>query len=293
MYILKLYFVKVLKRLKIIKYFNFYLSKKINGFKVKIPFINGMGISNYIIESDWLDSLIIQFTKNEDHAFIDVGTNIGQTTIRLKTLRPGMKYIGFEPNSACSSYTLQLIKANNFQNCSVYNCALTSSIQTLVLEKTMLDDLRASVVSPLRPGYFKNKENILAIDYDSIFNNQRISFIKIDVEGAELEVILGMKQSIANYQPLIVCEVLDCHHSSTFDYTQSRATELSRLLSSMNYSIIRFGTTREKHKITFFEKIDNIKIEQWTPKSLDLNDYLFYPTIKEQEVLAVLLKICN
>lgn len=283
-----IYFIKALKRLKLIKYFNFHLYKTINSQKVKIPFINDMGISNFVIESDWLDFVIKRFTNNDDTTFVDVGVNIGQTTIRVKTLRPGIRYIGFEPNPACISYTKQLIKANNFQNCRLFNCALSSSIKFQVLGKNLKDDLRASIVSLLRPGFFEDEENVISIDYDSFHINEKISVIKIDVEGAELEVITGMKLSIMKYQPIIVCEVLDSHHPSTFEFAQSRATKLSKLIFSMEYSMIHLKTSREMHKVISYQKTDTIQIKQWTPKSLELNDYIFYPTTMGYKIDAYL-----
>lgn len=289
MYNFKVYIIKALKRLKLIKYFNFHLNKTINNQKVKIPFINEMGISNFVIESDWLDFLINKFINNDDNTFVDVGANIGQTTIRVKTLRPDIKYIGFEQNSTCISYIKQLIKANNFQNCTIFNCALSSSTKFQVLGKTLKDDLRASIVSLLRPGFFEDEEYVFSINYDSLHHNERISFIKIDVEGAELEVITGMKLSIMKYQPIIVCEVLDSHHPSEYEFAQSRATELTKLILSMEYSMIRLKTSREIHKVISFQKIDTIQINQWTPKSMELNDYLFYPTRMGYKIDELLL----
>lgn len=288
-----LIFIKVLRRLKLIQYINFNLCKTINGINVRIPFIKGMGMTNFINEHDWLDSLIEQFSKDDGSAFIDVGVNIGQTTIRVKTVLPEYKYLGFEPNSACNFYVKQLISANNFRNCSVFNCALFSSFKILVLEKTLIDDVRASIVPSLRPDFFEEKENVMAVDYDTFFFDQSISLIKIDVEGAEFEVIEGMKRSIIKYQPCIICEVLDSHYSSPHDFSQSRAKELTKLLFSMKYSIIRLETSREKHKVISFYKIDEIKIDQWTPKSLDLNDYLFYPSDREVQIFSKLTYICE
>lgn len=290
---IKLILIKILKRFKIIKYFNFYLCKTINNVKVKIPFINGMGLSNFFVETDWLDALITRFIKTDNFVFIDAGTNVGQTLLRIKTLRPSIKYIGFEPNSACISYIRQLINTNNFKNCNIYNCALSSQINFVELEKTLMDDVRASIISSLRPGVFPIKENVITIDYDSFFGDQDVSFIKIDVEGAELEVIEGIKQSIIKHKPIIVCEVLDSHNSSVKDFVQSRATELSRLLQSINYSIIQLETCNKSHRIISFKKIYNIQIGHWTTRSLELNDYLFYPILIEQDVMAILSNICT
>lgn len=289
---IKLFLLKILKRLKIIKYFNFQLSNTLNKVELKIPFINGIGLSNFVLKTDWLDSLINQMIKTDNFAFIDVGANIGQTLLRVKTLRPKIKYIGFEPNSDCISYIKQLIISNSLLNCNIYNCALFSKINFCVLEKSRIDDVRASIITSFRPDFFLFKDNVIAIDYDSFFLDQNASIIKIDAEGSELDVISGMKKSIIKYQPIIVCEVLDSHHPSVFNFVQSRATVLSNMLIALNYSIIQLETCIKEHRITSFKKINTIQIEQWTTKSLELNDYLFYPILIEQKVLANLSEIC-
>lgn len=288
---LKIFIVIILRKTGLLNWVNFNLSKKINGLKVRIPFMHGMGINNYLLEEDWLDSLIDQLLVSGNDVFVDVGVNIGQTTIRFKTLRPDMKYVGFEPNSNCAFYAQQLIKVNEFKNCVVHNIALSTANQILILEKRSLDDSRATVLPSFGFGLFKDKEYVTSTNYDSLYINQKISFVKIDVEFAELDVIIGMQQSILKYQPVIVCEVLDSDHPSEIEIIQSRATELSNLLKSLNYSIIKLETSRLKNKIIDFSKINTIKIVQWTHRSLDLNDYLFYPTKREQEVMSVLLKI--
>jgi FkbM family methyltransferase len=288
-----LYLIKILKRLHLLGHFNFVITRAINGVKVKIPFINGIGLQNLILNADWLDALILAFIHDDNSIFIDVGVNIGQTLLRVKTIKPKIKYIGFEPNSTCSSYSQHLIKINSFSDCTIQNCALFNNTGILILEKTWIDDARASVIFPLRPNYFTDKENVIALDYDTFYLNKIISFVKIDVEGAELDVLLGMKKSLIKYQPIIVCEVLDSHDPSVFDFTQARALQLSEFLKSLNYSIIQLETRKSKYSIISFNKLDSIVIRQWTFKSCDFNDYIFCPTSKEQEVLINLSRICN
>lgn len=288
------YFLKLLRRLNLLCVFNFNLSKTVNGVIFKIPFIRGIGINNYVINSDWLDSIILKFIKNDPNdTFIDVGTNIGQTLIKARSLKPNISYIGFEPNPICYAYLKELIKVNKFHNIRILNCALSFSAQVLKLEKILPDDVRASIISHLRPGFSKDEDLVVTIDYDTWFLNEHISFIKIDVEGSEMEVLRGMKQSITKHQPIIVCEVLDIHHPSVAEYAQARATELTRFLSSLNYGIIRFRTCSTNHKIRYIEKIDTISLVQWTQNSLYMNDYLFYPYSREEEIMENLISICS
>lgn len=283
---LKLIFVKVLKKIKLVDKFNFCLSKKLNGQKIKIPFANGIGLTNFLVENDWLDSLIQSFVKKEDGAFVDVGVNIGQTLLRVKTFSSEINYIGFEPNSTCVAYSQELVKINQFKDCIIQNCALSTNVQNLVLEKTLSVDPRASVISELRPTYFTDYENVLALDYQSFYLDKKISFVKIDVEGGEYEVLVGMKEALIKYRPVITCEVLDSHSSEQLDFTQNRASKLCTFLKSIDYAIIQLNTNEKG--IIGFSKIDLIKITQWTPKSYALNDYLFYPIEKDDSVIEKL-----
>ena len=133
MYIIKLYFLKILKKLNLLLMFNFSLTIRFNNSKIKIPFINGSGLTNFVLKRDWLDSMIELFVKNDDVTFIDVGVNIGQTLIRVKTAYPAANYLGFEPNSTCTSYAQQLIKTNKFSNCVIQNCRANASKKILNL----------------------------------------------------------------------------------------------------------------------------------------------------------------
>lgn len=127
------------------------------------------------------------------------------------------------------------------------------------------------------------------MDYQSIYLDKTVSFIKIDVEFAEYEVLKGMEKAIEKHQPIITCEVLDSHNLEVLDLTQKRATKLCEMLKSWNYSIIRLQT--EASNIVNYEKIEMIKIIQWSSESFAYNDYLFYPTNEEKSVIEKLRMI--
>ena len=286
----KIYFLKLLKKLKLSKYFNFTFLKTVNNIKVKVPIWGNIGLVNMVLDRDWLDLLIEKFAiSNNDktlYTFVDVGVNIGQTLLRLKTIDPEVKYLGFEPNSICTSYAQKLIRANKFRNCIIQNVALSTKVDILVLEKTGNADPRASLISELRPNCFSEKENVLALDYDSFYLDEKITFVKVDVEGAEYDVLKGMGKAIIKHQPIITCEVLDSHNAETLKFTQERATQLCEMLKSWNYNVIRLHTASST--ITGFNKVDSISIVQWTQESYNFNDYLFYPISQENMVIEKL-----
>ena len=292
---LSVYFLKTLKKLKLWKYFNFTCSKNLNNVKVKIPIVGEIGLTNMVLTKNWLDLLIEKFTIHSNDetlcTFVDVGANVGQTLLRLKTIFPEVNYLGFEPNSTCVSYTQKLIRANNFKNCVIQNVALSTKIDILALEKTLETDSRASLISDLRPGFLLEKESVFALDYSSFYLDEKISFVKIDVEGGEYEVLKGMEKAIVKHQPIITCEILDSHNDETFKFTQERATKVCEMIKLWNYNIIRLHTTHST--ISNFERIDSIDIVQYTSKSSALNDYLFYPAVVEDFVVENLKTIIN
>lgn len=287
---IKIYFLKSLKKLKLLAFFNLIFSKKLHRINVKIPILGGIGLDNMVLKKEWLDLLIEEFSSSQSSkTFVDVGANIGQTMLRLKSIYPESDYLGFEPNSTCASYVQKLIKTNRFKNCAIHNVGLSTKIDILQLEKDNDTDSRASVVSNFRPNYFSEKESVLVLDYQSFYLDKVLDFIKIDVEGAEFEVLKGMEKAIQKHRPVITCEVLDSHSDSVFDFAQERATQLCAMLHSWNYNIIHLQT--ESSTIANFEKMETIKLIQWTQKSLSLNDYLFYPAEIEDEVVKKLKKI--
>jgi FkbM family methyltransferase len=281
---LKIYYVKILKKLGLLVKFNFLLKRTFNEAKIVIPFIHGIGLTNLILEGDWIDLLIQSFVSNDNKTFVDVGVNKGQTLLRLKTKYSEVKYIGFEPNSTCVSYALKLIKLNNYKSCTIYNVALSSNVENLVLEKNEDEDPRASLISELRPNFFSDKLNVFAIDYQSFFIEEEISFVKIDVEGAEYEVLKGMEKAIVRYRPVIVCEVLDSYSGEVLDFTQKKASRVCKFLESLDYGIIQLQKNSNNGKISNFQKLENIRVKQWTKESYFFNDYLFYPKNQEKVV---------
>ena len=70
------------------------------------------------------------------------------------------------------------------------------------------------------PSRFTNKK--LAINLDSL-NLNKVSLIKIDVEGHELEVLTGAKNLISTYKPVIILEA------------STNETEIHNFLTNQGY----------------------------------------------------------
>ena len=281
---------KILKKANILKNISLVVPIRHNKLKIKIPIIKGTGYPNIFITYDSLSIIYNGFCKNEKSCFIDIGANTGQSLLKIKSINKNIHYIGFEPNKICFEYLQNLVKINNFTDCHLENSALSDRKQQVLLGKNEATDSSASIIENLRPDYFKDSDLINCISYDELKLNDKISFVKIDVEGAELEVLIGMEDAIKRFKPVILCEILDSFSEEVLDFTQSRADKLCKLLNSYGYAIIQIF--QDGKKIKSYKQVETIKIQQWTLESYNLNDYLFYHKSNHEIVDNTLKKMC-
>lgn len=270
------------------RHVNFTGSVKRNNMRFKIPVINNIGLANFAgSEDDWFLQLVKSINLPEGSSFIDVGVNVGQSLIAFRSCRNN-PYYGFEPSPHCAFYINKLIKANRLQNIHLLPVGLSSATAVLKFYCKAAADSSATTVGELRPGHYSEEDvsyvPVFPFDELDLGEINDISFIKIDVEGAELEVLTGFKETLQKYNPVIACEVLDCHSAATnLSVLQERAGKLVELIKSLNYSIYRIRPEKGLN----FDKIEEIILKQYDSQSQYLNDYLFLPSTRKIEELLM------
>lgn len=270
---------KALKLKELSSHFNFTSTIHLNGKKYRIPILRNMGLLNLSVKKDWFTDLLVDLKLPKNASFIDIGVNVGQTLLTFRSCYDN-PYWGFEPNPNCVYYLSALIKANNFRSVNIIPVGLSGESQIARFFLKNDADSAGTIVQELRPDYYDSKNvsyvPLYAFDTLKLPEIGTIGLIKIDVEGAELDVLTGLKETLKKQKPPVICEVLDCHSRSSEASMQARADKLGSLMREIGYSIYRI---RHEGKITY-EKIDAIKLKLWTPESFDLNDYLFLPVEK-------------
>ncbi|QIP13905.1 FkbM family methyltransferase [Spirosoma aureum] len=284
---------RLLKKLNLLNYLNVARSISFSGHKLAIPVINSLGYPNLFLKPNWLYSIINELFDTDNEGFVDVGANIGQTLIAVKTAKHQIHYVGFEPSISCCYYLKKLIRINGFADCQIYNFALSDELKETYLETNGEADPTGSIVSALRPSFFKQRESIFSIDHDRLHLDQKITCVKIDVEGGELETLLGMQNLIRRDRPYILCEILDSFSDDVLAFTQERADRVCDTLKKHDYSIIQIVQNEATGQIISFNEIDGINICQWRKESLQLNDYIFYPVEKRKGVIEILARLSH
>jgi len=136
--------------------------------------------------------------------FCDIGAHIGSYTVRYaKFVRT---IIAFEPNPLALTYLKRNLVMNGLNNVKLYPIALSDSIGKLKLY--LHEELGWSTI--LRGKRKRGCLEVKTVKLDSILqelDSDRI-LIKIDVEGAEPEVLMGSINILSVKRPIIICEIL-------------------------------------------------------------------------------------
>ena len=136
---------------------------------------------------------------NTFNTYIDVGASIGDTSVPF--ISTFTNIICFEPNP--NSYK----KLLDFNELTCYNTALSDSEEevNLIIPHQTNDPEHGSIAEE-RNSKWKGEQFVVHTKTLDSYKFKDVSFIKIDVEQAELKVVTGAKETIKKYKPVILFE---------------------------------------------------------------------------------------
>lgn len=281
---------------KIRKIFNINVRLEIEGKTLVTPLIDGKALDAYWWHS-WKTDAIKTLCRNDDGFFVDIGANVGQTLFDHFLAQTATNYIGFEPNAHCIDYLNEIIEANALTNYKILPVGLgnETSILPLYYRTGFSEDSAASLIGDLRPQWDLTSRYIACYKFDDIcrsLNIQKIGLIKIDVEGFELEVLKGMRQTLENLRPIVLCEVLFADQGSSLTTTALRNEGIAELLDSLDYKILQLYKSLPDEKfILDVKKIEVFSNEFLTADNVHLYDYVFVPSSEEKRVTDLLINL--
>jgi len=151
--------------------------------------------------------------------FIDIGANIGAYAIPVAKAFPNIQVHAYEPHPGALGRFKRNAALNNPHNLTVFNIGIAAQSGKLTFHGFDIKDYGIS--SFMAPKNSENKQyDIFPVDVkslDEIYKetDQRISLIKIDVQGYEIEVLKGAQNLIAGQRPYIFLEHEDINFSPT------------------------------------------------------------------------------
>lgn len=130
---------------------------------------------------------------------IDCGANIGLSVLYFKNLYPGTIVFAFEPDPANFALLEQNVAKNNLSNVSCRQEAVWIANETLSFAS---DGTQASQIT--KDGQQKNAVQVAAIRLADVLKDNKVDFLKIDIEGAELDVLQDCEPYLQNVENLFV-----------------------------------------------------------------------------------------
>jgi FkbM family methyltransferase len=229
-----------------------------------------------------LDGVLRSILQCREGTFLDVGANLGQTMFKILALDSRRQYVGFEPQVACCFMIQRFLDENRLTNFTILPVGLSNSdrFKTILSGQTDYGAI-ASVVDGFRPDSFYSSRRYVCLrkgdDVVSEVGVNSVCAIKVDVEGAELEVFEGLLNTIKRTMPFLIFEVLNHFlvvtasklSDETLRFRQLRIEKLENLLRQRGYEIFNILPGNELNNIG--------KIMAVVSDDLSLTNYLAAP----------------
>ena len=191
-----------------------------------------LGLGTYEVP---IQNIFAQHLKAGD-VFYDIGANVGFFSIvAAKLVGDTGKVYAFEPGEENAKAVRHNAQLNDFNRIEVIEKAVshTSGSGQLLLAKYSGGHALATADAP--PD-LAGQVTIDLVSIDDLIASKQIeppNFVKVDVEGAELDVLKGMIQTIKTYQPTVIYEVDDGDRAAY----ERKYQELADFFESLNYRV--------------------------------------------------------
>jgi FkbM family methyltransferase len=220
------------------------------GYEFRLPAADLSLVPHLLEHRSWEPHITryLRLNLTSDDIFVDVGANLGFFSVLCAPLVS--RVIAFEPVSLSHRYCKANIALNRLTNVDLFQCGLWSE-DTIVNIKADPSSLMAASIS--RDGSTFDVESIRCVSLDSLIASGEasipsIAIIKMDIEGAELSALEGMKVSLEKFRPKIVME-LNRPALARFDTT---VADIWKFFETRSYRLLAFN---------HWEEIDPVPVE--------------------------------
>ena len=198
-----------------------------------------------------IDDLIIDlefFFNGKKIVYVDVGAYVGDVFFKIKKSIKKFDICEahlFEPNP--DSYAKLTKKVNKLNNCIVhtYNLAIGESNEDhhFVPARSMTKMLSKDVLPDVGPNDVFTAHCVTLDSQSAIFTDGNINLLKIDVEGKEMEVLLGACQLLKSQRVDILYIEVGFNRSGT---QQTYFVKIDEFLQKFGYRVLRIYEQKEE-----------------------------------------------
>jgi FkbM family methyltransferase len=190
-----------------------------------------------------LTRFLIKNTK-EKGVFFDIGANIGYYSLLVSNIASGVKIFSFEPDP----FNIRLLISNKEANIDIIQKAVgrengNADFYVSTKANSGISTLKLKNRDLLEKRNFK-KMNVKLVTMDTFCKETRRvpNLIKIDVEGAEEDVLKGGSRTLKEADPTIIMEVW----CTPFTENYRNALKILKKAGFKCFSIEEEGTLKER-----------------------------------------------
>jgi FkbM family methyltransferase len=174
-------------------------------------------------------------------AFIDVGAHIGYYSLKAaRQVGESGRVIAIEPNPLTVEQLRENVRASGASEVAVQEIACSDRESVLELFASPRNFTGKSSLSRANAAGWPAvgtpvPYRVRARPLDAVsaeMNLKRVDVIKVDVEGAELLVLKGARETLARFRPVLVVEIID----SQLKQMGTSAAELAQFLTGAGYA---------------------------------------------------------
>ncbi len=170
----------------------------------------------------------------------DIGANVGFfALLAARCVGPQGRVYAFEPVPRNAAAIERSARLNGFAGLEVLT--LAAGAESGVAELNVARHIGGAVLASV--GTPPDRRGAIAVEVVTIDDAiaarglRPPSLVKVDVEGAELDVIRGMRATLAAHRPVLVCELDDATEAGLEDKTGA----LVALLAGLGYTVERLA----------------------------------------------------
>lgn len=188
---------------------------------------------------------------------IDAGAHIGLATLYFKKLYPGAKIIAIEPHPRNFELLKKNVSENNLTDVTLINAALASESGYKQLHADTEFEWHSTV--SIFPGAWNATQNtkpfLVQAEPLKKFLTQKVDLLKMDIEGAEIEVLQAARKQLPQIKK-IICE----YHPNSRQQLHLEESLKFFKETGFSYEIYQDGKTVEPKQA---DGLVLIEAEQW------------------------------
>lgn len=183
----------------------------------------------YIFNEIFIDQEYSFHSDTSSPFIIDCGSNIGMSILYFKYLYPNASVIGFEPDKDAYDCLVSNIEENKLSSISLHNCALAEKSGEVQFQSDSNDP--GSLINTTQ-STTSNSMCVVKAEQLSGYIDKTVDFLKMDIEGAELEVIQELNDS--GKLKLVNKMMIEYHHHM-IDKSTDNLSVLLALLENADF----------------------------------------------------------